>query len=247
MDWTTKESCFDSRLGQEFFSSCKCPSWLWGTPNLLFSMYSTKDHVSRGESAWEPIPLAAQSKAWVYSCSLPEIVGSGAWMSVCCECCVLSGRGLCDGPIAPPEESYLYGVSECDLKTSTMRRSRPTRVVEPLKKKSGWVMKLISCVCLVLKLRMSGAIVPFPHAFIVCKEVNTLPFYFLVLTHLCVFFFSGQEFWEQQKQLEEQRERREKEKLEALKKKDKHEHSAVASHEVKRKLMVSLYHVSIPE
>jgi len=30
----------------------------------------------------------------------------GEWMAVCCECCVLSGRGLCDGPIARPEESY---------------------------------------------------------------------------------------------------------------------------------------------
>jgi hypothetical protein len=30
----------------------------------------------------------------------------GAWMSVSCECCVLSGRGLCDGPITRPEESY---------------------------------------------------------------------------------------------------------------------------------------------
>ena len=30
----------------------------------------------------------------------------GAWMSVCCECCVLSGRGLCDGLITCPEESY---------------------------------------------------------------------------------------------------------------------------------------------
>jgi len=28
------------------------------------------------------------------------------WMSVCCECCVLSGRGLCDGLIPCPEESY---------------------------------------------------------------------------------------------------------------------------------------------
>ena len=27
-------------------------------------------------------------------------------MSVCCECCVLSGRGLCDGLITRPEESY---------------------------------------------------------------------------------------------------------------------------------------------
>ncbi|XP_044737712.1 histone deacetylase 4 isoform X3 [Chrysoperla carnea] len=46
------------------------------------------------------------------------------------------------------------------------------------------------------------------------------------------------EFWEQQKQLEE--EMREKEKLEALKKKDKHEQSAVASSEVKQKLQVFL-------
>ena len=30
----------------------------------------------------------------------------GARMFVSCECCVLSGRGLCDGPIPRPEESY---------------------------------------------------------------------------------------------------------------------------------------------
>jgi hypothetical protein len=36
-------------------------------------------------------------------------------MSVSCECCVLSGRGLCFGLIARPEESYrMCGVSECD-------------------------------------------------------------------------------------------------------------------------------------
>ena len=29
-----------------------------------------------------------------------------AWMFVCCECCVLSGRGLCDGLITRPGESY---------------------------------------------------------------------------------------------------------------------------------------------
>ena len=28
------------------------------------------------------------------------------WMSACCECCVLSGRGLCDGLMTRPEESY---------------------------------------------------------------------------------------------------------------------------------------------
>jgi hypothetical protein len=30
----------------------------------------------------------------------------GTGMSVSCECCVLSGRGLCDGLITRPEESY---------------------------------------------------------------------------------------------------------------------------------------------
>jgi len=29
-----------------------------------------------------------------------------AWVSVSCECCVLSGRGLCAGLIPRPEESY---------------------------------------------------------------------------------------------------------------------------------------------
>ena len=37
-------------------------------------------------------------------------------MFVCRECCVLSGRDLCDGPITRPEESYrLWFVVVCDL------------------------------------------------------------------------------------------------------------------------------------
>jgi hypothetical protein len=37
-------------------------------------------------------------------------------MLVCCECCVLSGRGLCDQLITRPEESYrLWCVVVCDL------------------------------------------------------------------------------------------------------------------------------------
>jgi len=37
-------------------------------------------------------------------------------MFVCCECCVLSGRGLCDEMITRPEESYrLWCVVVCDL------------------------------------------------------------------------------------------------------------------------------------
>jgi len=44
-------------------------------------------------------------------------------MSVCCECCVLLGRGLCDGLITRPEESYrLWRVVVCDRETSKTRR-----------------------------------------------------------------------------------------------------------------------------
>jgi hypothetical protein len=36
-----------------------------------------------------------------------------------CVCCVLSGRGLCDGLITRPEEAYrLWRVVVCDQKTS---------------------------------------------------------------------------------------------------------------------------------
>jgi hypothetical protein len=47
---------------------------------------------------------------------------------------VLSGRGLCDGPITRPEESYrLWRVLVCDLDTSNIRRLKLVRVVN-----AGW-------------------------------------------------------------------------------------------------------------
>jgi hypothetical protein len=65
-----------------------------------------------------PVPAAARSKAYVYSHSPTAIVVSnptGVWIFVCCVCCVLSGRGLCDELITPPEESYrLWRVVLCD-------------------------------------------------------------------------------------------------------------------------------------
>ena len=54
-------------------------------------------------------------------------ISPSAWMFVCCECCVLSGRGLCDELITRPEESYwLWCVFVCDLEASWMRRPWPT-------------------------------------------------------------------------------------------------------------------------
>jgi hypothetical protein len=52
-----------------------------------------------------------------YSCVLTATyVMLLAWMFVCCDCCVLSGRGLCDELITCPQESYrLWCVVVCDL------------------------------------------------------------------------------------------------------------------------------------
>jgi hypothetical protein len=52
--------------------------------------------------------VAARSKASVCDCSLLGITGStpAGVMDVFREYCVLSGSGLCDGPIPNPEESY---------------------------------------------------------------------------------------------------------------------------------------------
>jgi len=48
-------------------------------------------------------------------------------MDFCCECCVLSGRGLCDGPITRPEESYVClsvaSVVCCQVEVSATGRS----------------------------------------------------------------------------------------------------------------------------
>ena len=55
-----------------------------------------------------PISIAARSKAWVYGRCPAGTVGSypTGGMDVYVECCVLSGRGLCDGLITRPEKSY---------------------------------------------------------------------------------------------------------------------------------------------
>ena len=52
----------------------------------------------------------------------------GVWMFVCCECRVLSGRGLCEELITRPEESYrLWCVVVCNLE-SLVNEEAMTRV-----------------------------------------------------------------------------------------------------------------------
>ena len=53
-----------------------------------------------------PVPVAGRSKARVSGRSLAGIGGSNPAGGMDA-CCVLSGRGLCDGPIPHPEEYLL--------------------------------------------------------------------------------------------------------------------------------------------
>ena len=88
--------------------------------------YTTTVYTGRSQKK-TPIPVAVGSKAWVCGRSLAGILGSkpAESMSVSCECCVLSGRGLCVWLIARLEDSE-RGVSECDREALIMRRPWPT-------------------------------------------------------------------------------------------------------------------------
>jgi hypothetical protein len=50
--------------------------------------------------------VVLRSKEWVCSRSLAGIAGSNPARDMNVSCCVLSDRGICDGPISPPEESF---------------------------------------------------------------------------------------------------------------------------------------------
>jgi hypothetical protein len=53
-------------------------------------------------------------------------------MEVCCECCVLSGRGLCDELITTPEESYrLSCVVVYDLENLVNEALTHGRILRP--------------------------------------------------------------------------------------------------------------------
>ena len=85
-----------------------------------FSKYFTLDRRNICRCQWprglkRRPPAACLQRSWFR-------IPPGAWMFVCCECRVLSGRGLCDELITRPEESYrLWCVVACDLEISRIR------------------------------------------------------------------------------------------------------------------------------
>jgi hypothetical protein len=77
-------------------------------------------------------------RTWVW-------ISPGAWMSVCCKCCVLSGRGHCGEVMNRPEVSYrLWYVVVCDLETSS-RMSRPWPTRELLRQKKYIPVRITNC------------------------------------------------------------------------------------------------------
>ena len=89
-------------------------------PTLYYSVLS----IIHGNGEAKPVPVAERSKACVYGRSPAGIAGSNPTGGMDgCLLCVLSGRGLCDGLITRPEESYrLWCVLVCDFGTSRVRR-----------------------------------------------------------------------------------------------------------------------------
>ena len=66
-------------------------------------------------------------------------------MSVCCECCLLSGRVLCDELITRPEESYrLWCVVVCDLENLMNEEPYPISVIEL---NIGVTTYITGCIC----------------------------------------------------------------------------------------------------
>jgi hypothetical protein len=72
-------------------------------------------------SAYENGTECSETSAAVHLLKSCVRIPPGAWIFVCCECRVLSGRGLCDELITRSEGSYrLCCVVVCDLETSRM-------------------------------------------------------------------------------------------------------------------------------
>jgi len=77
-----------------------------------FSFEFQTMHIANCRSRWTCGPSCGYAADSLLG--LRVRIPPGAWRSVCCESCVLSGRGLCDELITRPEEAYqLWCVVVC--------------------------------------------------------------------------------------------------------------------------------------
>ena len=115
-----------------------------GTPNFLnyFEIFTV--HILVCRSQW-PRGLRRRSAAarllrsWVR-------IPPGAWVFVCCERCVLSGRGLCDELITRPEESYrMWCAVVCDLENLKNKEAMTRVGSQRHRKKKQYTCNLQIC------------------------------------------------------------------------------------------------------
>ena len=108
----------------------------------LYSIVYTKNNEVRISRSQWPRGLRRRSAAARLLISWVRIPPR-AWKFVCCECCVLSGRGLCDELLTRPEESYrLWCVVLCDLENLKNEKVM-TRVGSQRQRKKKCVLLLL--------------------------------------------------------------------------------------------------------
>jgi len=78
---------------------------------MPFKIFKSRSHWPRGLRCASTAAHALTS--WVR-------IPPGAWMSVCCECCVFSGRGVCDELITRPEDSHRLWCVVCGLENTSL-------------------------------------------------------------------------------------------------------------------------------
>ena len=94
--------------------------WSARRRDLYLTTHDTHNRqISMPPVGFEPTISAGERPAAAHLLRSWVRIPPGAWIFVCSECRVLSGRGLCDELITRPEESYrLWCVVVCDLETS---------------------------------------------------------------------------------------------------------------------------------
>ena len=93
------------------------PTYMWGILAHWWNKLMVRNIVGADPAVWGvgPRPLA------FWDCGFEYCRG----MDICCDCCVLSGRGLCDGRSLVQKSPTECGVFECGREASIMRLPWP--------------------------------------------------------------------------------------------------------------------------
>jgi hypothetical protein len=97
---------------------------------------------------WESTDSSGREFAPAGFLGLRVRIPLGPWTSVSCECCLFTGRGLCDRLITRTRESYrVVCLSECNREASIMRTPWPARGCWSHEKVGKWLLNQIGRIC----------------------------------------------------------------------------------------------------